>query len=153
MVEKELNRLFDKWIDILRIKNNWDIKLELVKDIDFKKTGDIKIDIEDKKAIVYINILDPKYENLEETIVHELLHLKFYPLDQFTENLILANYKEGSKAQNTLYYNFFTSLEMTVEEMTKCFMLALGDNKDLSFGRTNNRRSFWELYDGLKDLE
>ena len=101
----------------------------------------------------YINILDPKYENLEETIVHELLHLKFYPLDQFTENLILANYKEGSKAQNTLYYNFFTSLEMTVEEMTKCFMLALGDNKDLSFGRTNNRRSFWELYDGLKDLE
>ncbi len=153
MVEKELNRLFDKWINILRIKNNWDIKLELVKDIDFKKTGDIKIDIEDKKAIVYINILDPKYENLEETIVHELLHLKFYPLDQFTENLILANYKEGSKAQNTLYYNFFTSLEMTVEEMTKCFMLALGDNKDLSFGRTNNRRSFWELYDGLKDLE
>ena len=58
MQEEELKRLFSKWVGILRIDNNWDIRLELVRDSSFKKTGDIKIDIEDKKAIVYINILD-----------------------------------------------------------------------------------------------
>ena len=92
---------------ILRTENNWDIKLELIKDESFNKTGDIKIDMEDKKAIVYLNILNPKDENLEETIVHELLHLKLYPLDQFAENLILANYEDGSKAQNAMYYLIF----------------------------------------------
>ncbi len=153
MQEAELKRLFSKWVEILRIGNNWDIRLELVEDPNFKKTGDIKIDTEDKKAIVYINVLDPNDDNLEETICHELLHLKLYPLDQFAENLILANYEEGSKAQNTLYYNFYTDLEITVEEMTKCFMQALGDNKELSFKRVENKRSFEDLYKGLKNLD
>lgn len=153
MQEAELKRLFSKWVEILRIGNNWDIRLELVEDPNFKKTGDIKIDTEDKKAIVYINVLDPNDDNLEETICHELLHLKLYPLDQFAENLILANYEEGSKAQNTLYYNFYTDLEITVEEMTKCFMQALGDNKELSFKRVENKRSFDDLYKGLKNLD
>ena len=153
MQEAELKRLFSKWVEILRIGNNWDIRLELVEDPNFKKTGDIKIDTEDKKAIVYINVLDPNDDNLEETICHELLHLKLYPLDQFAENLILANYEEGSKVQNTLYYNFYTDLEITVEEMTKCFMQALGDNKELSFKRVENKRSFEDLYKGLKNLD
>lgn len=153
MQEEELKRLFSKWVEILRIDNNWDIRLELVRDSSFKKTGDIKIDTEDKKAIVYINVLNPNDDNLEETICHELLHLKLYPLDQFAENLILANYEEGSKAQTALYYNFYTDLEITVEEMTKCFISALGDNKELSFKRVENKRSFDDLYKGLKNLD
>ena len=153
MQEVELKRLFSKWAKILRIENNWDIKLELVEDPNFKKTGDIKIDTEDKKAIVYINILNPNDDNLEETICHELLHLKLYPLDQFAENLIIANYEQGSKAQNMLYYNFYTDLEITVEEMTKCFIAALGDNKKLSFKRVEHKRSFDDLYKGLKNLD
>ena len=152
MTEKEIQKLFAKWITILRTENNWDIKLELVKDESFNKTGDIKIDMEDKKAIVYLNILNPKDENLEETIVHELLHLKLYPLDQFAENLILANYEDGSKAQNAMYYHFYTNLEITVEEMTKCFLLAFGDHRELSFKRTEGHKSFEDLYKGLKNL-
>ena len=151
--EDYLRGLFAKWIKILNIKGNWDIDLHLSKDPAFKKSGDIKIDPEDKKAIVYLNILDPKDENLEETIVHELLHLKLYPLDQFSENMILANYKEGSKAQNMLYYEFLQSLEVTVEELAKCLIKELGDSTSLSYGRLKAKKSFEELYEGLRALK
>ena len=33
--------IFNKWLDILRLRNNWDIKLELVDDDSFNKTGDL----------------------------------------------------------------------------------------------------------------
>ncbi len=75
-----------------------------------------------------------------------------YPLDQFTESMILVNYEDGSNAQNLAYYNFFTNLEMTVEELTKCYIGAFGDNKELSYGRCKSKKSFNELYDGLSSL-
>lgn len=81
------------------------------------------------------------------------MHLKLYPLDQFAENLILSNYEDGSKAQNAMYYHFYTNLEITVEEMTKCFLLAFGDYQELSFKRTEGHKSFDELYKGLKNLD
>lgn len=152
--EKEnLQNLFEKWIDILRVKNNWDVKLELVDDPEFWKTGDIKIDCNDKKAILMLNIRNPKQENAEEIICHELLHLKLYPLDQFAESMIITHYEEGSKESDMMYQQFFTSLEITVEEMTKCYLGAFGENKELSFGRCRSMKSFEELYEGLRSLE
>ncbi len=59
ITQQEMDILFSKWIDILRIKNNWDIQLELVSDPLFKKTGDIKIDCDDRKAILLLNALNP----------------------------------------------------------------------------------------------
>lgn len=47
----ELERLFDKWCKKLRITPQWDVKLELVQDPEWKKTGDFKIDPTDRKAI------------------------------------------------------------------------------------------------------
>lgn len=41
--QEKLQSLFDRWIDTLRLKNQWDIRLELVSDPAFKKTGDFKI--------------------------------------------------------------------------------------------------------------
>lgn len=152
LTEQELNDLFDKWIDILRVKNNWDIKLELVNDPLFKKTGDFKIDCDDKKAILMLNILNPKQENPEEVIVHELLHLKLYPLDQLTEGLIDGHYEKDSAAYDTIYTQFMTMLEQTVEELTKCYLGAFGANKNLSYGRCKSMKSFNDLYDGLKPL-
>lgn len=81
---EKVNPIFDKWLDILRLRNNWNIKLELINDDNFKKTGDFKIDPDDRKAILMINAKNPKNENVEEVIIHELLHLKLYPLDQLT---------------------------------------------------------------------
>ncbi len=151
--EKKIFELFDKWTAILRVKNNWDVKLELVRDESFKKTGDLKIDCDDKKAIVILNALNPRQENLEEVICHELLHLKMYPLDQFSESLIVSAFSDDEKAKNLAYCNFFTTLEITVEELTKCYLGAFGENKELSYGRCRGQMSFNDLYEGLMPLK
>ena len=153
MSKEELKQILDKYCKKLRITPSWDVKIEIVQDENWTKTGDIKIDCDDKKAIVLINGVNPKQENLEEVIVHELMHLKMYPLDQVTESMILSCFEEDSKEQNFAYTQFFNALEQTVEELTKCFLLEFGDNKYLSYGRCNKMKSFNELYDGLKSLK
>ncbi len=147
------NALFEKYVRKLRITPAWDVKLEFVEDPAWQKTGDFKIDCDDRKAILLINAANPKQENLEEVIVHELMHIKLYPLDQVTEALILSGFEEGSKAQDFAYRQFFCALEQTVEELTKCFLLEFGENRELSFGRCRGMKSFNELYDGLNNIE
>ena len=148
----DLERIFEKWVEILRLKNNWDIQLKIMKEESFWKTGDFKVDPTDRKAILMLNGLNPKQENMEEVIVHELLHLKLYPLDQLTEGLIEGHYEEGSPAYETIYTQFMVMLEITVEELTKCYLGAFGENKELSYGRCAGTKSFNELYEGLKPL-
>lgn len=148
-----VQNLFDKWTKKLRIVPAWDVKLEFVEDPTWRKTGDFKIDCDDRKAVLLLNAVNPKQENMEEVIVHELLHLKMYPLDQVTESLIVSTFDEGSAAQNFAYMQFFTALEQTVEELTKCYLLEFGDNRELSYGRCKGMKSYNELFDGLKSLE
>ena len=153
MDKEALIALFDKYIRKLRITPEWDIKLELVEDPTWRKTGDFKIDCDDRKAILLLNVANPKAENLEEVIIHELMHIKMYPLDQVTESLILNCFEEGSAASNFAYQQFFTALEQTVEELAKCFLLEFGDNKEFSYGRCKKGKSFNDLYEGLKSIE
>ena len=148
-----INELFEKWCKKLRIVPAWDVKLEFVDDPEWRKTGDFKIDCDDRKAILLLNTGNPKQENLEEVIVHELMHLKMYPLDQVTESLIMNTFEEGSAASNFAYQQFFCALEQTVEEMAKCFLLEFGENKNLSYGRCSGMKSFDELYEGLKNID
>lgn len=152
MDQELVQALFEKWCRKLRIVPNWDVKLEFVVDLQWRKTGDFKIDCDDKKAILMLNTANPKQENPEEVIVHELLHLKMYPLDQVTESLIVSNFEEGTPAWDFAYRQFFTTLEQTVEEMTKCFLLEFGENRELSFGRCRGQKSYEELFHGLKNL-
>lgn len=153
MDKSELTAIFEKYCRKLRIVPDWDVKLEFVEDSTWRKTGDFKIDCEDKKAVFLLNAANPKQENLEEVICHELMHLKMYPLDQVTESLIINAFEEGSPASNFAYQQFFTTLEQTVEELTKCFLLEFGDNRELSFGRCKGKKSFNELYDGLQSIK
>ena len=153
MEKEKLNELFEKWCKKLRIVPTWDVKLEFVDDPEWRKTGDFKIDCDDRKAILLMNTGNPKQENLEEVIVHELMHLKMYPLDQVTESLIMNTFEEGSAASNFAYQQFFCALEQTVEEMAKCFLLEFGENKNLSYGRCSGMKSFDELYEGLKNID
>ena len=153
MEKQELQRLFEKYCKKLRLTPAWDVKLELVEDPAWPKTGDFKIDCDDRKAILLLNTVNPKQENLEEVMVHELMHLKLYPLDQVTESLITGTFQEGTPAWDFAYRQFFTALEQTVEELTKCFLLEFGENKDFSFGRCRGMKSFDELYEGLKSIE
>lgn len=153
MDKQSLIAIFEKYCKKLRITPAWDIRLAFVEDPEWKKTGDFKIDCEDRKAILLLNAANPKQENLEEVIIHELMHIKMYPLDQVTESLIINCFEEGSAASNFAYQQFFTALEQTVEELAKCFLLEFGDNKEFSYGRCKNGRSFNDLYDGLKGIE
>lgn len=151
--ENKILQSFEFWCKKLRVSPYWDIRLEFVDDFNWRKTGDIKIDCDDRKVVLLLNRVNPKQENLEEVIVHELFHLKMYPLDQVTESLITANFEKGTPAYDFAYNQFFLSLEQTVEELAKCFLLEFGDNKELSYGRCKNQKSYNELFDGLRKLE
>ena len=153
MDRTEMTRLFEKYIKKLRITPAWDVRLEFVEDPSWRKTGDFKIDCDDRKAILMLNIANPTQENIEEVIVHELMHIKMYPLDQVTESLIINCFEEGSTASSFAYQQFFTTLEQTVEELAKCFLLEFGENKKFSYGRCRNGKSFNDLYEGLKNIE
>ncbi len=153
MNREEALSLFEKYCKKLRITPAWDVKLEFVDDPAWPKTGDFKIDCDDCKAILRLNLINPKQENLEEVIVHELMHIKLYPLDQVTESLIVSGYEEGTQAYDFAYRQFFVALEQTVEELTKCFLLEFGENRQLSYGRCRGMKSFDELYDGLKSIK
>ena len=153
MQKNEIQRLVDKYSAKLRITPVWDIKIEFVEDPAWRKTGDIKIDCDDRKAVLMLNAVNPNRENLEEVIVHELMHLKMYPLDQVTESLITSTFEENTPAWDFAYRQFFTALEQTVEELSKCFLLEFGEDRDLSFGRCEKKKSFDELYNGLKSME
>ena len=76
-----------------------------------------------------------------------------YPLDQTTETLIDSIFPEEGPARNFAMTQFFTTLEQTVEELAKCFLLEFGENRELSFGRCMSGKSFNDLFDGLKNLE
>lgn len=153
MDKEKLTALFEKYIQKLRITPAWDIKLEFVEDPSWPKTGDFKIDCDDRKAILLLNTGNPTQENLEEVIIHELMHIKMYPLDQVTESLITNCFEEGSAASKFAYQQFFTALEQTVEELAKCFLLEFGENKEFSYGRCSKAKSFNFLYENLRNIE
>ena len=153
MERAEITALFEKYIRKLRITPAWDVRLELVEEPAWPKTGDFKIDCDDRKAILQLNITNPTQENLEEVIVHELMHIKMYPLDQVTESLIANCFEEGTAASGFAYQQFFTALEQTVEELVKCFLLEFGENKTFSYGRCGQAKSFNDLYEGLNNIE
>jgi len=130
-----MKKYLDKWQAILRLRD-WDIKLQTVDHI-WRKTGDIKIDACDKNAVLLINVFNPVQTNLEEVIIHELLHLKLYGMDQMIEKFIDAIYGEdgGDPKRNIAYDDFMVSLESTVNDLAKSFLLQGGDDKEISFGR------------------
>jgi hypothetical protein len=86
--EELIETYLRKWQDTLRLRD-WDIKYEIV-NTEWRKTGDIKIDMTDRKAILMINNYNPKQTNLEAIIIHELLHLKLWGMDQLIEQLIYS---------------------------------------------------------------
>ena len=153
MERAEITALFEKYIKKLRITPAWDVRLELVEDPTWQKTGDFKIDCDDRKAILMLNFVNPKQENIEEVIIHELMHIKMYPLDQVTESLITSCFEEGTVASNFAYQQFFNALEQTVEELAKCFLYEFGENKEFSYGRCRKGKSFNELYEGLNNID
>jgi hypothetical protein len=128
-------KYIDKWQKILRLMD-WDINIQYV-ETEWRKTGDIKIDMDDRNAVLLLNKFNPKQNNLEELIIHELLHLKLFGLDQMIETLIECVYGNNEHDSKRLFaYNqFMNLLESTVNDLAKSFLIQSGENKEISFGR------------------
>lgn len=134
-IEEDLRAYLTKWQDILRLRD-WDIKYQIV-NTEWRKTGDIKIDMDDRKAILLINFCNPKQTNLEELVIHELLHLKLFGMDQMLEQMIYSvfGHVEEDPRLGFARTQFFTMLESTVEDLSKSFLSCSGENREISFGR------------------
>jgi len=135
MIDYDLLMSFlNKWKSILKLAD-WDIKLDVVT-TEWRKTGDIKIDETDKTAILLINICNPKQTNIEAVIIHELLHLKLWGMDQMIENLLHCVYGKDSNPQlEFAYAQFMELLEVTVQDLTKGYVGLGADDKSISYGR------------------
>ncbi len=74
---------------------------------------------------------------LEELVIHELLHIKLWGTDQMIESLIDSVFgrEENDSKREFAMTQFFTTLESTVEDLTKGYLVANGSKDDLSFGR------------------
>jgi hypothetical protein len=131
----KIEEYLNKWQSVLRLRD-WDIAIKIV-ETKWRKSGDIKIDLEDKKAVLLINKNPKTCENIEELVIHELLHLKLYGMDQMIENLLKAVFgKNGNDAKRGFAYTqFMELLESTVEDLTKGYLTASGSQEALSFGR------------------
>ena len=132
---EEIKQLMDKWQGILRLRD-WDIMLRVV-DTEWRKTGDIKIDVCNRKAILMINGPNPRQLDAEKVVIHELLHLKLYGMDQMLEQLLVGVFGQDSTDPKYAfaYGQFMTMLESTVEDLTKGYLVANGSQTSLSYGR------------------
>lgn len=137
--ENLIEKYLRKWQERLRLKD-WDIKLQLINQ-EWNKTGDIKIDMTDKKAIVIINNYNPKENNLEPVIIHELLHLKLWGMDQMIEQLMYLVFgkDENDPKFDFAYTQFMNTLESTVEDLSKSFLTLDGEDKKISFERVQKQ--------------
>lgn len=137
---EQVQELLCKWQDILRLRD-WDIQVRLA-ETEWRKSGDIKMDMDDKKAVMLIN-QNPKSPNLEELVVHELLHLKLWRMDQMLEGLIISTFGEDDNDPRREFAmrQFFTLLESTVEDLAKGYLAANGVKDALSFGRLEKQVS------------
>jgi hypothetical protein len=124
-----------RWQGVLRLAD-WDIRAQIAP-AGWRKSGDVKIDLEDRKAILLVNE-GPRCENLDELVVHELLHIKLYVLDRMVEDLLSAVYGEddADPKRSFAHAQFMRVLEATVEDLAKtCLAASGGQPRALSFGR------------------
>ena len=130
----ETRAVLARWQPILRLAD-WDIDLRLVTGA-WRKSGDVKVDLDDRKAVLLLNA-EPRSENLEETIVHELVHARLYALDQMLVELLDAVFGADADEPRRAFAEtrFMTLLESTTEDLAKALLVASGSPAPLSFGR------------------
>ena len=103
----------------------------------WRKAGDIKIDLDDRKAVLLVNEKPYSEKSFNLEALHELLHVRLYALDQMLLDLLNLVYgeEEGDPKREFACTQFMTLLESTTEDLTKGFIATGGDNKELDFGR------------------
>ncbi len=141
--KKFLTQRFNYFVKKMELQQ-WNLKLEFVEH-DWKNTGNVKVDKDGKTAIVYLNIFNPKNENLEQVMIHELCHVKLWKLDLYCESLLDASFEDKTSKEYKFGYNqFMSALEQTTEELAKTYTKMIAKDKNLSFNRCEQRMNFVE---------
>jgi len=111
---EELNKLLKKWQKNLLL-DKWKLSLGMVdfKRKDYKQSGDIKVDLKNKSAIILLS--ENPFLNEEEVLVHELMHLILWDFDIFCEKVVLGK----DKLQKNQHEKYMGKLEDTVEHLTQ----------------------------------
>ena len=111
---KELKNLLKKWQKNLLL-SDWKLSINIVdfKRKDYKQSGDIKVDLKNKSAIILLS--ENPFLNEEEVLVHELMHLVLWDFDIFCEKIVLKK----DKLQKNQYEKYMGKLEDTVEHLTQ----------------------------------
>jgi hypothetical protein len=123
-----------RWQPILRLAD-WDIDLRLV-ETSWRKSGDVKVDLDDRKAVLLLRA-GQAAEQLEEVVVHELVHLRLYAMDQMLAQLLDAVFG-GDAADPKREFaetQFLQLLESTTEDLAKALLAATGRTAPLTFDR------------------
>jgi len=130
----EARAILARWQPILRLAD-WDIDLRLVA-TPWRKSGDVKVDLEDGKAVLLLKAGQPS-EHLEEIVVHELVHLRLYALDQMLVELLDGVFGTDADEPRRAFAEtrFMTLLESTTEDLAKALLAASGSSTPLAFGR------------------
>ena len=123
--KKRLANLLKRWQEKLLL-SDWEINIKIVdfKRKDFRQSGDFIADLKNKKATIFMTVSPfMKDRNTiakeeEKTLVHELIHICLWDLDNFIEKTI---FKKHSK--NYKFYNIYMEkLENLVEKLTGNFL-------------------------------
>jgi hypothetical protein len=123
-----------RWQPVLRLAD-WDIEVRLV-ETPWRKTGDVKVDLDDRKAVLLLRA-SQAVEGLEEVVVHELVHVRLYAMDQMLEQLLEAVFgtDPGDPKRAFAETQFMQLLESTTEDLAKAFLAASGRTGSLRFDR------------------
>jgi Zn-dependent peptidase ImmA (M78 family) len=114
----ELENLLKFWQKQLLL-DKWDLSIEIVEFArkDYPQNGDIRVEKDENRAVILISNKPIKDE--EYIIVHELVHLILYDLDNYCENLVL---KESTKKLVDYYNRYNENLENTVDHLARAYI-------------------------------
>ena len=130
----EARALLARWQPILRLAD-WDIDLRLVA-APWRKSGDVKVDLDERKAVLLLKA-EQAPAHLEEVVVHELIHLRLYAMDQMLVQLLDAVFGSDADEPRRAFAEtqFMTLLESTTEDLAKALLAASGSSAPLTFER------------------
>jgi hypothetical protein len=130
----EAKSLLERWQPTLRLAD-WDIEVRLVAG-EWRKSGDIKIDLENRNAVLLLRAGQDS-EHLEEVVIHELVHLRLYAMDQMLEALLDAVFGADSDDPKREFAQtqFMVLLESTTEDLAKALLAASGSTAPPMLGR------------------
>ena len=137
--EKSIDEYLAKWQPLLSL-SDWDIRSIIVQKTDWRKSGDVKIDESNRMAAVMIKAdLNPTY--LEQVVVHELLHIKLWGLDQMIEESLNALFGEEDSEGKRIFAigQFMRELESTTQDLTRALLDASGFEGDYLFNRVQKQ--------------